>query len=125
MTSAEAPAALGRYQRAHPGARDRLRQVTEKAAGHPVGQPPTAGLLLVARPRRNCPSPAVTAVEALARSSLLQATPRRASQATDARAHHGGLRYAAVARPTRLAVTVPDDDNHGPPTITNYPPRGK
>jgi hypothetical protein len=57
MTSAEAPAVLGRYQRAHPGARARLQQVIEKAAGHPVGQLPMAGLLLVARPRRNCPSP--------------------------------------------------------------------
>lgn len=45
MTSAEAPAALGRYQRAHPGPRDGLRQVTEKAAGHPAGQPPVTGLL--------------------------------------------------------------------------------
>jgi hypothetical protein len=80
MTSAEAPAALGRYQRANPGARDRLRQVIEKAAGHPVGQLPMAELLLMARPRRNCPS---------------------------------------------LAVIVPDDDSHGPLTITNYPPRGR
>jgi hypothetical protein len=45
MTSAEAPAAPGRYQRAHPGPRDGLRQVTEKAAGHPAGQLPMAGLL--------------------------------------------------------------------------------
>jgi hypothetical protein len=45
MTSAEAPAAPGRYQRAHPGARDGLRQVIEKAAGHPAGQLPMAGLL--------------------------------------------------------------------------------
>jgi hypothetical protein len=45
MTSAEASAALGRCQRAHPGARDGLRQVTEKAAGHPAGQLPMAELL--------------------------------------------------------------------------------
>jgi hypothetical protein len=45
MTSAEAPAALGRYQRAHPGARDGVRQVIEKAAGHPAGQLPMAELL--------------------------------------------------------------------------------
>ena len=43
MTFAEAPAALGRYQRANPGARDRLRQVIEKTASHPVGQQPMAG----------------------------------------------------------------------------------
>jgi hypothetical protein len=45
MTSAEAPAALGRYQGDHPGARDGLRQVIEKAAGHPAGQLPMTGLL--------------------------------------------------------------------------------
>ncbi|HEX3190245.1 MAG TPA: hypothetical protein VHS30_10715 [Streptosporangiaceae bacterium] len=43
MTSAEAPAAPSRYHRAHPGARDRLRQVIEKTASHPVGQQPMAG----------------------------------------------------------------------------------
>jgi hypothetical protein len=46
MTSAEASACLGRYQRAHPGAWDRLRQVIEKAAGHPVDQLPMVELLL-------------------------------------------------------------------------------
>lgn len=46
MTSAEASAALGRYQHAHPGAWDRLRQVIEKATGHPAGQLPMVELLL-------------------------------------------------------------------------------
>jgi len=46
MTSAEASAPLRRYQRAHPGAWDRLRQVIEQAAGHPVGQLPMAESLL-------------------------------------------------------------------------------
>jgi hypothetical protein len=45
MTSAGASAALGRYQRARPGARDGLRQVIENAAGHPAGQLPIAELL--------------------------------------------------------------------------------
>ena len=45
MTSAEAPAAPGRYQRAHPVARDGPRQASEQAAGHPAGQLPTAELL--------------------------------------------------------------------------------
>jgi hypothetical protein len=57
MTSAEAPAAPSHYHRANHGARDRLRQVIEKTASHPVGQQPMAGLHLAARPRRNCPSP--------------------------------------------------------------------
>jgi hypothetical protein len=42
MTSAEAPAALGRYQRAHPGERDGPRPVIEKAACYPAGQLPMA-----------------------------------------------------------------------------------
>jgi deazaflavin-dependent oxidoreductase (nitroreductase family) len=46
MTSEEASAALGRYQRAHPGAWDRLRRAIEKAVGHPVGQLPMVELLL-------------------------------------------------------------------------------
>lgn len=45
-TSTEALAALGRYQRAHPGARDGLRQAIDKAAGHPAGQLPMVELLL-------------------------------------------------------------------------------
>jgi hypothetical protein len=51
MTSPEAAAGLGRYQCAQPGARDRLRQVTENAAGHPAGQLPMAGLLPVLAPQ--------------------------------------------------------------------------
>lgn len=50
MTSEEASAALDRYQRAHPGAWHRLRQVIEKAVGHPVGQLPMVELLLVLIP---------------------------------------------------------------------------
>jgi deazaflavin-dependent oxidoreductase (nitroreductase family) len=46
MTSAEASATLDRYQHAHPGAWDRLRQAIEKAVGHPVGQLPMVELLL-------------------------------------------------------------------------------
>ena len=59
MTSDEAAAALGRYQRAHPGAWDRLRRAIEKAVGHPVGQLPMVELLLalgrtgVGRPRND------------------------------------------------------------------------
>ena len=45
MTSAEASAALGRYPRAHRGARDGRRQVIEKAAGQSAGQLPVAELL--------------------------------------------------------------------------------
>lgn len=52
MTSAEASAALGRYQRAHPGAWDRLRQAIEKAVGHPVNQLPMVELLLDLAPAR-------------------------------------------------------------------------
>ena len=51
MTSAEAAAALDRYQHAHPRAWDRLRQVIEKAAGHPVDQLPMVELLLNPAPR--------------------------------------------------------------------------
>lgn len=46
MTSVEASAALERYQRAHPGAWDSLRQAIEKAVGHPVGQLPMVELLV-------------------------------------------------------------------------------
>lgn len=46
MTPAEAAAALDRYQRAHPGAWERLRQAIEKAVGHPVGQLPMVELCL-------------------------------------------------------------------------------
>jgi hypothetical protein len=46
MTSAEASAALERYQRAYPGAWDHLRQAIEKAVGHPVDQLPMVELLL-------------------------------------------------------------------------------
>jgi hypothetical protein len=59
MTSEEASAVLGRYQRAHPAAWDRLRRAIEKAVGHPVGQPPMVELLLdlapagAARPRND------------------------------------------------------------------------
>ena len=44
MTSEEAAAALDRYQRAHPGSWNRLRQAIEKAVGHPVGQLPMVEL---------------------------------------------------------------------------------
>jgi deazaflavin-dependent oxidoreductase (nitroreductase family) len=47
MASEEASAALDRYQRVHPGAWRRLRQVIEKAVGHPLGQLPMVELLLV------------------------------------------------------------------------------
>jgi hypothetical protein len=63
MTSAEAPAALGRYQRAHPRPRDRLRQVIEKAAGHAAGQPPTAELLSRLAPQELSVPCLVTAAE--------------------------------------------------------------
>ena len=46
MTSAEASACLGRYQRAHPAAWEHLRQAIEKAAGHPADQLPMVELLL-------------------------------------------------------------------------------
>jgi deazaflavin-dependent oxidoreductase (nitroreductase family) len=46
MTSAEASAALGRYQGAHPAAWDRLQRAIEKATGHPVEQLPMVELLL-------------------------------------------------------------------------------
>lgn len=46
MNSVEASAALDRYQHAHPRAWDQLRQVIEKAAGHPVDQLPMVEVLL-------------------------------------------------------------------------------
>jgi deazaflavin-dependent oxidoreductase (nitroreductase family) len=68
MTSAEASAPLDRYQRAHPGAWDRLRQVIEKAAGHPVDQLPMVELLLDLAPQELTVLCQVTAAEVAARS---------------------------------------------------------
>jgi hypothetical protein len=63
MISAAAAAAPGRYQRAHLGPRDGLRQVIEKAAGHPAGQLPMAGLLPGLAPQELSVPCLVTAAE--------------------------------------------------------------
>ena len=46
LAPGEALAVLGRYQSAHPGAWDRLRQAIEKATGHPAEQLPVVELRL-------------------------------------------------------------------------------
>ncbi len=47
MSDAEAASALGRYQRAHPRAWGRLRDVIERAVGHPVDRLPMVELTLL------------------------------------------------------------------------------
>jgi len=99
MTSAEAAAALGRYQRAHPGPRDGLRQVIEKAAGHPAGQLPMSELLPGLDPQElSVPRPVTAAdVRCTQEPSARQAPPRVA-----------GNRRSRSPRQTAVSGACPD-----------------